>query len=189
MLLRIQSATAEPVCAIPPSIRHHPALAYWDEGRCFGEYPALVAAVTDLLTGRFVGVHRIYLDASIDPGPVRKAVILDDDGRVLKAKKSRGPTKGGGVVLGKLTGAGRVYIGEGVETCLSAVSLTGWPGIAALGTSNMEHLRLPLLLRDIVIVPDPDGPGRRHAFAAAKRWAAEGRRVRISGGLEAADAA
>jgi hypothetical protein len=60
-------------------------------------------------------------------------MILDDEGRTLGAKKSRSTTKGGGVVLGELTGAGRVYIGEGIETTLTAVSLTGWPGIATLG--------------------------------------------------------
>jgi hypothetical protein len=176
-------------CAIPPTIRHHPALAYWDEGRCFGTYPALVVAVTDLLTGRFVGVHRIYIDPSIDAGPARKAVILDTEGRTLRAKKSRGPTRGGGVVLGKLTGRGRIYIGEGVETTLTAVSLTGWPGIATLGSWNMPEIELPRHVRDIVIVPDPDSPGITGAKEAARRWAAQGRRVCIAGGLDAADAA
>lgn len=116
-------------------------------------------------------------------------MILDDDGRVLNVKKSRGPTKGGGVVLGKLTGAGRVFVAEGVETTLTAVSLTGWPGIATLGASNMPEVRLPPYVHDIVIVPDPDGPGIREAKKAARHLAAEGRRVRIAGGLDAADAA
>jgi putative DNA primase/helicase len=172
-------------CAIPPTIRHHPALA---DGRCFGEHPALVAAVTDLSTSRFVGVHRIYLEASIDAGPARKAMILDSEGRTLRAKKSRGPTKGAGVVLGSLTGTGRVYVGEGIETTLSAVSLTGWPGIATLGAWNMPEVELPPHVRDIVIVPDPDGSGIRGARKAARRWVAEGRRVRIAGGLDTADA-
>src|SRR5512132_2246862 len=176
-------------CAIPAAIRHHPALAYWDGGHCLGSYPALVAAVTELCSGRFLAVHRIYLDASIDAGPARKAVILDGEGRTLRTKKSRGATRGGAVVLGTLQGTGRVYVDEGIATMLSAMSLTGWPGIATLGASNMPEVELPPHVRDVVIVPDPDRPGRRHAFAAAKGWAAEGRRVRIAGGLEAADAA
>jgi hypothetical protein len=176
-------------CAIPPIIRHHPKLAYWDEGRNFGCYPALVAAVTDLLTGRFVGVHRVYLNGSIDAGPARKAEILDNNGRVLNVKKSRGPTKGGGVVLGKLTGAGRVYIGEGIETTLTAVSLTGWPGIATLGASNMPKLELPPHARDLVILPDPEDAGMKAAADAAHRWAAQGRRVCIAGTTRVSDAA
>lgn len=175
-------------CAIPPAIRHHPALAYWDDGRCYGKYPALVAAATDICTGRFLAVHRVYLDSSIDAGPARKAVILDAEGRPLRAKKSRGSTRGGAVVLGNLTGAGRIYIGEGIETTLSAVSLTGWPGIATLGASNMPEVELPQV-RDIVIVPDPDEPGLTSAIEAARRWARQGRRVRIAGGLDAANAA
>ena len=145
--------------------------------------------MTELCSGRFLAVHRIYLDASIDAGPVRKAVILDNEGRTLRTKKSRGAMRGGAVVLGTLQGTGRVYVGEGVETALTAMSLTGWPGIATLGASNMPEVELPPHVRDVVIVPDPDGPGKRHAFAAARRWAAEGGRVRIAGGREAADAA
>jgi hypothetical protein len=72
---------------------------------------------------------------------------------------------------------------------LTAVSLTGWPGIATLGTSNMPEVDLPPHVRDIVIVPDPDGPGIRGATKAARRWAGEGRRVCIAGTAGASDAA
>jgi Toprim domain len=176
-------------CAIPPAIRHHPALAYWNEGRCYGKYPAVVAAVTDLCTGRFLAVHRVYLDGSIDAGPARKAVILDSEGRTLRAKKSLGATKGGAVVLGDHRVTGPLYVAEGLETILSAVSLTGCPGIATLGAWNMPEVELPPHLRDIVIVPDPDRPGIRAATAAARRWAGEGRRVCIAGTAGASDAA
>lgn len=175
--------------AVPAAIRHHPALGYSNEGRCYGTYPALVAAVTDPCTGRFLAIHRIYLDGSIDAGPVRKAAILDTKGRTLPAKKSLASTRGGAVVLGDLRATARVYVAEGVETCLTAVSLTGWPGIATLGASNMSELELPSQLRDIVIVPDPDRAGMKGALEAARRWARQCRRVRIAGTAEAIHAA
>jgi hypothetical protein len=53
----------------------------------------------------------------------------------------------------------------------------------------MPQVELPPHVRDLVILPDPDGPGIRGAKEAARRWIAEGRRVRIAGGLDAADAA
>ena len=72
---------------------------------------------------------------------------------------------------------------------MSAVSLTGWPGIATLGASNMSEIELPPQVRDIVIVPDPDGPGMAGALEAARRWARQGRRVCTAGTAEAIHAA
>jgi len=39
---------------------------------------------------------------------------------------------------------------------------------------------LPPMVRAVVIAADSDGPGRRAAHRAARRWLAEGRAVRIA---------
>ena len=65
-------------CAIPPSIRHHPALPYRHDDKVLGRFPALVAAVADLITGRLMGVQRIYLPGAIDADPVGKLVLYGD---------------------------------------------------------------------------------------------------------------
>jgi phage/plasmid primase-like uncharacterized protein len=73
-------------------------------------------------------------------------------------------------------------IGEGVENCLSAMQATGLPAWSAISASFMESLRLPELVREIIILADHDrnGAGQRAAARAARRWVQEGRRVRIA---------
>ena len=75
-------------------------------------------------------------------------------------------------------------IGEGIETAAAAMTATGLPGWAALSAGGIERLILPPLpLAAVVIIAadhDRNGVGERAARAAAQRWLAEGRRVRIA---------
>jgi putative DNA primase/helicase len=79
--------------------------------------------------------------------------------------------------------AGPMVVGEGIETVASAAILLGggaaWSAIAA---GNLATLPLPPLpaCPEVVIAADPDLPGQRDAYAAARRWRAEGRAVRIA---------
>jgi putative DNA primase/helicase len=60
---------------------------------------------------------------------------------------------------------------------------TGWPGWATLSASGIEALVLPPLpiAATVIIAADHDlnGIGQGAAHKAARRWLAEGRRVRI----------
>ena len=75
-------------------------------------------------------------------------------------------------------------VSEGIETGAAAMTATGSPVWAALSTSGMISLVLPRLplAAAVVILADHDanGAGERAARAAAQRWLAEGRRVRIA---------
>ena len=51
---------------------------------------------------------------------------------------------------------------------------------AALSAGNLVALVLPPEVRSVVIAADADMAGRRAAVAAARRWIAEGRAVRIA---------
>jgi hypothetical protein len=94
------------------------------------------------------------------------------------AKMMLGPC-GGGVV--RLGGEGRVLlIGEGIETCLSAMQATGHRTWAALSASGLRRLTLPEDERDIVILADADAAGEAASMVAARRWVREGRRVRVA---------
>lgn len=166
-------------CAIPATIRHHPALPYMHDGEMLGRFPALVAAVTDMITGKLAGVQRVYLSAAIDADAVGKLVLYAPNGELLKAKKALGDVDGGGVLFGSVSSQHAVFIGEGVETTLSAVSLTGHPGIAAVMAGNLPKLRLPPAARLIYLLVDPDETGRRKSREAAERWHREGRDVRL----------
>jgi putative DNA primase/helicase len=75
----------------------------------------------------------------------------------------------------------RLLVGEGIETGLSAMQATGIPARAAVSTLAIAGLLLRSGVREVIIVADDkNGAGERAARAAADRWLAEGRRVRIA---------
>lgn len=185
---------------IPPAIRHHPAAEYWHSGRLTARLPAMVASVSDITSGRFLGVHRTFLDPEISPNPVAKARVPG------AAKKALGAISGGGVFLGFPTDdLGEVMVAEGIETALAATDArraaavramlesdrerraieadaikdpdAREAAVAALGTAGLTALRLPAITRRVLIVVDPDPPGVTAAEAAARRWCHEGRTV------------
>jgi putative DNA primase/helicase len=127
-----------------------------------------MVARVDGLDGELTGVHRTWLDR-------------DEAGVWLRRDRaSLGPIGGGAVRFAP--GAETLLIGEGMETCLAAMQATTQPAWAALSTSGMTALRLPAGVRTVIILADHDrsGAGERAARAAARRWLAERRRVRIA---------
>jgi DNA primase len=89
-----------------------------------------------------------------------------------------GPCRGGAVRLGNP--ADVLMVGEGVESCLAVIQATGRPAWAALSTSGLRTLELPVEVRDVIVLADADYPGEVAARDAALRWKREGRRVRIA---------
>ena len=68
-----------------------------------------------------------------------------------------GPTRGGAV---RLSEPGETLaIGEGLESCLSAMHATGIPTWAALSTSGLKTLSLPADVRDVIVLADGDDAG------------------------------
>jgi hypothetical protein len=89
-----------------------------------------------------------------------------------------GPCRGGAV---RLADPGNVLmIGEGIETCLTAMLATGQPAWAALSTSGLRALDLPDGARNVIVLADGDDPGEAAARDCAWRWTREGRRVRVA---------
>lgn len=127
----------------------------------------MVARIDDL-DGRLIGVHRTWL-ARAPAGAWRR---FD--------RASLGPLGGGAVRLAPA--AETLMIGEGLETCISAMQATGMPAWAALSTSGMVALILPPIVRIVIILADHDRnrAGEHAARTAAAGWLAEGRRVRIA---------
>jgi putative DNA primase/helicase len=128
--------------------------------------PAIVARV-DGLSGELCALHRTWLDRDA-------AGVWRRRDRALV-----GPVSGGAVRLAPA--AETLLIGEGIETTLAGMIATGLAGWASLSTSGLVVLRLPPVVRNVVILADHDrnGAGERAARAAARRWAAEGRRVQM----------
>ena len=156
------------------ALRAHPALSHPVER---GAFPALVAGVQDV-SGTFLGIHRTYLAA-------RGAGKANAD----PPRASLGSIAGGAVRLAE-PGAGRLLVGEGIESTAAAMALFDLPGWATLGTSGLRAIALPDDVLDVVIAADRDGAGLRAAAVLAQRLEGEGRRVEIGtprGGGDFAD--
>jgi len=129
----------------PDCLRFHPALPYPGKS---GRYPTLVGRVDDVY-GQLTAIWRIYLRA---------------DGRkadVPNAKLGLGPAGGGAVRIGGVRQ--RIAVAEGIETALGYWLLTGrrYPCWAALSTSGMTGIEIPLGVGQVVVVPDGDKPLRK----------------------------
>jgi putative DNA primase/helicase len=150
---------------IPPSIRFHAGLKHPSGGI----WPAMVALVTRGVDGAAMAVHRTFLAR---------------DGRskapVNPAKMMLGPCRDGVVRLAKAEQT--LVIGEGIETALSAMQASDIPAWAALSAGGLRSLVLPPLpfAARATIAADPDPAGIAAAVAAAERWYAQGRDVRIA---------
>ncbi len=148
-----------------PALRYTPAARHPNVS---GTYPALLALVVATATGEPVAVHRTYLrpdgsgKAGLDP-----------------AKASKGPIRGGAIMLDTPEAGRPLVIGEGIETSLSAGVLLGVPAWAAIAAGNLANIIPPRDVAEMLIAADPDEPGQRAAEAAAKRWKARGTPVRI----------
>jgi hypothetical protein len=152
--------------SIPPTIRLLPNAKHAPSGQRF---PCMVAAFAPHPGNRVCAVHRTFLAA-------------DGSGKaaVSSPKMTLGPLKGAAV---RLAPAGpTLLVGEGLETVLSGMQETGLPGWAAFSAGNLVDLILPPEVLEVVILVDHDrnGVGQRKADAAARRFHAEGRRVRLA---------
>jgi putative DNA primase/helicase len=141
-----------------PALRHRYARGWW---------PAMLALVCDGVEGTPRAIHRTWL-------------ARDGSGKapIESPRLSLGPTRGGAV---RLAPAGEtLLVGEGIETCLSAMQASGLPSWSALSTSGLIALELPPAVRTVIVLADGDDPGEHAARACGQRWRDEGRAVRIA---------
>jgi hypothetical protein len=134
-------------------------------------YPAMVAPIVNA-AGEQIAIHKTFLR----PDGRGKA-----DLQKTEQRETCGPMKGGAVRLAPHRAHVELLIGEGIESTLSAMQMFGLPGWAALSSSGVEALDLPVNVRQVVIAADNDMNcvGQRTALSARKRWEGEGRSVRI----------
>lgn len=148
----------------PPScLRWAPALRRPD-----GTHgPAMLARI-DGPGGDLIGIQRTWIKCNTH-GTWRRDI-----------RAMLGRVGGGAVRLG--AASERLLVGEGIETCLAAIQATTLPAWAALSTSGLAALKLPIIVQHVVILADHDcsGAGEQAARSAARRWNAEGRRVQIA---------
>jgi putative DNA primase/helicase len=148
---------------VPASLRFHPALRHSSQET----WPAMVGLVTCGRSGVPLAIVRTFLS----PDGKGKAPINPP-------RKMLGPCSGGVVRLSP--SASGLMVGEGIETCLSAMQATGRPAWAALSTSGLRSLDLPDSVHEVTVLADRDEPGEQAARDAGDRWSREGRRVKIA---------
>jgi len=132
-----------------------------------GFWPAMVALVTNGADATPLAIHRTFL-------------ARDGDGKasVRPQKMMFGPCRGGAVRLAEP--GDLLMVGEGIETCLAAMRVTGRPAWAALSTAGLRALDLPQRVRDVIVLADGDDAGEAAARDCAWRWKREARHVRIA---------
>jgi phage/plasmid primase-like uncharacterized protein len=130
----------------------------------------MIGLVQHALDGE-VAIHRTFLR----PDGSAKANVEPD-------KASLGPVSGGAVRLAPAQPNQWLVVAEGIETTLSVMLACGLPGWAALSASGISKLLLPASESKVLICSDVDanGVGQRAANAAAERFLAEGRKVRVA---------
>lgn len=133
---------------LPPTIRAHGML--WHQSKTYR--PAWIGKVTTF-DDTFSAIHRGWLD----------------DAEKIKHKTQRaslGPTAGNAIRLAPA--APLLLLGEGIETVLAAMELSGHPGWSAIHAWNMKYVQFPPIVREVIILQDNDKSrkGEREA-----RWA------------------
>jgi len=143
-------------------LRFHPKLAYFEDGRIRGRFPALLALVRDA-GGKAVTLHRTYLtpDGRKAPVPAPK-----------KLMSVWGQINGGAVRLGAPRSL--LSVAEGIETALAVREVTGltvWP---TLSCTLLERFEPPARVTTLLVWADRDrsGAGERAAKALEQRLSA-----------------
>jgi putative DNA primase/helicase len=158
--------------AWPSSLRFHPRCPRPRDsaGEAVSRLPAMVGLVEHVEHGP-TAVHC----TSLRPDGSSKA-------DVEKPKAMFGLVGGGAVRFGTPAVGEWFAVAEGIETALSLTVACSIPAWAALSAGGIKNLILPPEATHVVICADHDlsGTGQRAADLAARRFMAEGRRVRVA---------
>lgn len=154
-------------CVIPPrdgDLRYHFGMKH-SPSKYVG--PALVALISDPLTGKPLSLHRTWITAD-GKKPADPAKMY------LKGHSSRGVCR----LWPDEAVQGGLAIAEGIESALSlAHAFT--PAWACLDAGNMAAFPVLPGIESLTIAADNDEAGIRAAEACARRWKAAGREVRV----------
>ena len=74
-------------------------------------------------------------------------------------RRTFGSPKGGAVRLAEPADGVPLLLGEGVETTLTAIEATGYPGWATLGTSGLVNVELPDAVQEVILLAENDESG------------------------------
>jgi Toprim domain len=130
-------------------------------------HPALIAAISDVRTGAFAGIHNVYLQP-------------DGHDRIRDKKGKTTWGRAGAVTLDPFDAVTMgLVLAEGLETGI-ALHLDGVrPVWVTCGAGNLRNFPILSSIEALTIAADPDQPGRAAAEACARRWRDAGREACI----------
>lgn len=150
------------------------ALAYFDDGREFGRFPVLLAAVTDPL-GVMVALHRTYISTDGRRAPVPQPKKLSRTTGLLAGASIKlfEPT----IIDGKLV----LGVAEGIETALACYLGSGIPTWSCMNAGGVRAFEWPPGLQSLIVFADNDarGVGQAAGRDLAGRAAAAGVEIRV----------
>ena len=154
------------------SVRCVPAMKYFENGQCLGEYPCMICAVKDA-QGHVVTLHRTYLTGQGRKAPVhepKKIMCVPEDSTI-----------NGCAIRLVQTSAKVIAIAEGVETALSVITATGLPCWSTISEGGMRRFEVPEGIETVLIFADKDrsGVGQQAAKVLQERLQKQGIRARI----------
>lgn len=156
--------------AVPSVIRFHPGMEFKEKAAVtdqpdvsYGRFPTMLAAVMDE-NGRCCNLHRTYLN---DDGSRLK---IERDGELLSAKRLMPSLGAKSFAIRLAPHAGRLGIGEGIETAIAAQLTEGLPTWSVVNTAGMKKFIVPADVSELVVFADNDEvtrQGKRPGFEAA----------------------
>lgn len=151
--------------SLPKCLGYAPRLRYVGsdgQGRYVDcELPAMVAAVQGP-DGRFLNLHRTWLQASGDGPGWRKADLA------APRKMMPGGYRAGAIRLAEASGS-ILALAEGIETGLSVLQATRLPVWAAVAVGNFAAVGVPAHVEEIVLLGDGDEPGLAETIRVGAR--------------------
>jgi putative DNA primase/helicase len=148
---------------VPDTLRYYPGLRHTPTN-CL--YDAMVALVTNKY-GTPIAIHRTWLSHDS-----KSTAPVDDP------KMTLGKVTGGAIRLAPI--GEHLLIGEGIETCLSAMQIYGIPAWSSVSAYGLYMIELPDEVRKVTILVDNDDYGQGAAEKAAWRLLNIGLRVSLA---------
>jgi putative DNA primase/helicase len=154
--------------SFPATLRYHPQLPYFEGKKLIGEFPVMVALVTNA-SNHGITIHRTYLSDG-------------SKANVLAPKKLMPPiaTISGAAIKLFSPVNSTLAVAEGIENALAFSIATNIPSWTTISANGMEKIILPATVTNVIIATDNDlsGRGQRAAHVLSQRLIAEGRTVK-----------
>lgn len=140
---------------VPPGVREHSGLAYYDGAQVSGRYPAMISRMVSAAGDKSVSIHVTYLqDGKKAPVSAQKKMMTPS-----------GPLAGCAVRL--FPQAERMAVAEGIETAIAYHLMTGYPCWATTNAGLLSQWVPPDGVKSVIVAGDNDANfvGQHHAYA------------------------